>query len=242
MKDHQDVYGHEVYDFYHAIAGYEIVERDDGYFHVSENAPACYFFEFKDWPRHHQRVMKYVKGNVLDVGCGPGRHIKYLVDNGFEYLGIDISPLALEVCRLRGYENVKNLHIGKVSKTLGKFDTILLLGNNFGLLRDLERANRRLKNFCSITNPGAVILVESIDFSKDKNPDNLEYLGRNKKRGRMPGQLRLRLRYKKYISEWFDYLQVSKDELKEIVKNTGWEIKKIIDSEDLRFIAVLEKV
>lgn len=241
MKDSKDVYGHLVYDYFNGIDAYEIVERDDGFISISKNAPGVYFEEYKNWPSHHKEAMKYIKGRVLDVGCGAGRHLAFFKEKGFDYLGIDISSLALKVCKERGIEDVKNMSIGRIDSKIGKFDTIILLGNNFGLLRTFEKAKTRLKKFYSITNQKAHILIESNNYSMINDPLHKEYLEFNKKRGRMSGQLRIRLRYKKYATDWFDYLQVSKEELREIIKNTGWDIKKLINSKDTRYIVVLQK-
>ena len=57
----------------------------------------------------------------------------------------------------------------------------------------------------------------------------------------MPGQLRIRIRFEKYVTDWFDYLIVSKDEMKEILEGTGWEIRRFIDSGSAQYIAVIQK-
>ena len=61
------------------------------------------------------------------------------------------------------------------------------------------------------------------------------------KRGRMAGQLKLRIRFEKCIGDWFDYLLVSKKEMQEILKDTGWKIKKFIRSGKSFYIAIIEK-
>jgi hypothetical protein len=70
----------------------------------------------------------------------------------------------------------------------------------------------------------------------------LEYHKLNKKRGRMAGQLRVRIRFRKCVGRWFDYLIVSKKEMGEILKGTGWKIREFIDSDNSAYIAVIEKV
>lgn len=57
----------------------------------------------------------------------------------------------------------------------------------------------------------------------------------------MPGQLRIRVRYKDCIGSWFDYLLVSKDELKEILRNTGWKVRRFIDGEDGQYTMLVTK-
>lgn len=41
------------------------------------------------------------KGTILDVGCGVGNLTKYIQDNGFEVLGIDLSNKMLEIAKER---------------------------------------------------------------------------------------------------------------------------------------------
>jgi hypothetical protein len=57
----------------------------------------------------------------------------------------------------------------------------------------------------------------------------------------MPGQLRLRLRYRQYKTPWFDYLLVSKREMKRIVGGTGWIVDGFIDSGEPIYIGILRK-
>ncbi|MGE3143132.1 MAG: class I SAM-dependent methyltransferase [Hyphomonadaceae bacterium] len=40
-------------------------------------------------------------GRVVDLGCGYGRVAQAFMDRGFEYLGVDISPVAIEQARVR---------------------------------------------------------------------------------------------------------------------------------------------
>jgi len=239
-KDYQDAFGHEMYDYYQGKGGFEVIERDDGYIDIS-GGPEAYFTEPEDWHPHEREAMKYAKGRVLDIGCGAGRHSLYLQDIGFEVQGIDLSPLAIEVCRLRGLKDPKVMSISQINTRLGKFDTIMMLGNNFGLFGGYKRAKSLLRKLHRITNKNARIIAESNDLYETDNPFHLEYHDFNRKRGRMAGQIRLRVRYKKYISQWFDYLLVSKAEMEEILSNTGWEIEKYIDSEGSAYIAIIHR-
>jgi hypothetical protein len=59
----------------------------------------------------------------------------------------------------------------------------------------------------------------------------------------MGGQLRFRIRYMKHATPYFDYLLVSKDEMRDIVDDTGWKIARFFDAthRPSMYIAVLEK-
>ena len=119
--------------------------------------------------------------------------------------------------------------IGKFAP--GSFDTILLMMNNFGLLQSFEKAQKLLRKIHRISSADAIIIASSNDPYATKNMDHIRYHEYNKQRGRMGGQLRLRVRFGKYATDWFDYLIVSKKEMKAILKDTGWEAKRFIDSE-----------
>ncbi len=186
--------------------------------------------------------MKYVRGKVLDIGCGAGRHALYLQNKGFNVLGIDISPLAIKTCKLRGLKKAKALSITRISSKLGKFDTILMLGNNFGLFANLKRARWLLNRFYKITSEQGRIIAETRDPYKTNNPDHIAYHQWNRKRGRMPGQVRIRrMRYKKYVTPWFLYLFVSKEGLKELLKPTKWYVNKFIDGKAGIYVAIIDK-
>ena len=121
------------------------------------------------------------------------------------------------------------------------FDAVIMMGNNFGLFGSYNRARTLLKKLSRITSPDAVIIAATRDPYLTKDPAHLAYHKLNRNRGRMPGQLRLRVRYERHIGPWFDYLLVSKDELKEILTNTGWEVRRFIDGKDGGYIMLLAR-
>lgn len=46
----------------------------------------------------------WIRGSVLDVGCGAGEHTIYLATHGHDVLGVDFSPAALDVARANAAE------------------------------------------------------------------------------------------------------------------------------------------
>lgn len=48
----------------------------------------------------YPRLCRRLHGRVLDVGCGIGDLLRFRPDT----LGVDINPMAVEWCRLQGYE------------------------------------------------------------------------------------------------------------------------------------------
>jgi SAM-dependent methyltransferase len=241
LKRSEDAYGRLILDYLENGEGIEIVERDDGFIGASGYGPAAYFFPFRKWPKAERAAMRHARGRVLDVGCGAGRVALYLQERGHEVVGIDLSPLAVEVARRRGVKDVRELPVTRVSRKLGSFDTIVMYGNNFGLVGGKRRTPWLLRRFRSITNEGARILAESVDPYKTESPEHRAYHRRNMRRGRMGGQLRIRVRHGHYTMPWFDYLLASPEEMAKLAKGTGWELLEVIDKGEHVYVGVLER-
>jgi SAM-dependent methyltransferase len=218
----------------------EIVERDDGFISASIMGARLYLAPFRRWPAHHRQAMRYVRGRVLDVGAGGGRVPLHLQDRGQEVVAIDVSPGAVDVCRRRGVRDARLLSIDDVDESLGRFDTIVMLGNNFGLFASARKAKRLLRRFHALTTERGRIVAETRDVTRTDDASHLAYQRRNLERGRMAGQIRLRVRYRDEATPWFDYLMVSKGELEELLAGTGWRLARTIDSDDT-YIAIIDK-
>jgi SAM-dependent methyltransferase len=239
LEPEDDAFGQMLLAYHKGREAFEVVERDDGL--KNARNPKVYFSGYGDWHSIEQKAMRLVKGRVLDVGCGAGRHSLYLQEKGFDVLGIDVSPLAIKVCKLRGLKKAKVMSIDSVDFKPDSFDTILIMGNNFGLLGSFSKARRLLKRFYGITSESALIIADTRDPYRTDDPVHLVYHGLNKKKGRMGGQVRIRIRFQNFVSGWFDYLMVSKDEMTKIVGGTEWKIKEFIDSGEAKYVAVLER-
>ena len=219
----------------------EIVEREDGFINASGIGPVLYFAPFRRWPAHHRAAMRFVRGRTLDVGCGAGRVCLHLQERGQEVVGIDSSPGAVEVCRRRGVRDVRLLAVDEVDESLGPFDTIVMLGNNLGVVRNAKSARRLLRRFHALTSDrGRIVAPGGRDVSGTDDPAHLRYQRQNRERGRMPGQIRIRVRFRDHATPWFDYLMVSPEELEEILDGTGWRLRRVIPSDDT-YVAVIEK-
>jgi hypothetical protein len=123
----------------------------------------------------------------------------------------------------------------------GGFDTVVMFGNNFGLFGSHARARRLLKQLHRITSEDAVLLAQSLDPYKTDDAAHLEYQRRNRRRRRMSGQIRIRIRFNEYIGPWFDYLFVSPAEMSAILDRTGWDVDRFFTGDDPRYVAVIRR-
>jgi SAM-dependent methyltransferase len=218
-----------------AVELHELVERDDGFITA---ARLRYFAPVRRWPRVERRALRSVHGRVLDVGCGAGRVALELQNRGRDVVAIDVSPGAVEVSRRRGVRDVRLLPFEAVDASLGRFGTVVMFGNNFGLFGSEAKARRMLRRLRGIADR---IVAGSNDPYGTDEPAHLAYQERNRRRGRMAGQLRARIRHRDLATAWFDYLIVSPEEMRALAEAGGWRLRTTIhDPGSSYYVGVLE--
>lgn len=115
-------------------------------------------------------------------------------------MAIDVSPGAVEVCRRRGVHDARLLPLAAVDEALGVFDTVLMMCGNFGLVGGAEQAESILRQLHAITTPNGRLVLDSVDPYVDNDAAEIAYQARNRARGGMPGQMRLRIRYGEHVT------------------------------------------
>jgi len=217
-------------------AVFQIIERDDG--HIAASDAAVYFAPVEDWPELERHACEEITGRVLDVGCGAGRHASVLIAAGAGVIGLDSSPGAVAVAQARGVD----ARLGSASAIpvgIDAMDTVVLFGNGIGLLGSPQQAPVVLAELARVAAPGARLLGSGLDPSVTTNPIHLAYHDHNRQRGRMPGQLRLRVRHERLASEWFDYLLPSEAELTDLVRNSPWRLDEMRHDDHGGYLAVM---
>ena len=100
---------------------YELVERDDGYLGVTD--ARSYFCQRDQLGPLEAQACQEATGQVLDVGCGAGRHSLVMQERGLHVTGLEPSPGAAQVARERGVSVID----GRLDQiTDGTFDTIVM--------------------------------------------------------------------------------------------------------------------
>jgi SAM-dependent methyltransferase len=103
-----------------------------------------------------ESVLARVEAPVLDVGCGPGRHVAALARRGVLALGVDISPAAVRHARARGAAAIQRSVFARVPGT-GTWRSALLLDGNIGIGGVPEVLLARIRTLLA---PGGAALVE----------------------------------------------------------------------------------
>jgi len=233
-----DVFGMIMKDALEGEKAVHIIERDDGY--SNESLGSQYVAEFADWPEGQRQASVEVHGKILDIGCGAGRVGLHYQKLGHEVVGIDISKVAVGVSKKRGLKNVRLMSAERLEFPEGTFQTILLFGNNFGILGDEDRIVNMLKTIHKITSPDGVVLAESRDVAATDNPEHLAYHDKNRNRGNPIGLVTLRLKYEDVVDDWFHLRMASPEEMSAIAEKAGWKLEKTYGQREL-FVGVLRK-
>jgi SAM-dependent methyltransferase len=217
----------------------EVIERDDG---LINGAPADHYLAGPaEWQPHDHRALRMVRGTVLDIGAGAGRIALELQRRGVAVTALDTSRGAIELARERGVRDTVLTTVDAFARSAPvRYDTFLLLGNNLGLLEGRDRAPVFLAALERLSYGRARIIAHGTDPYGTTDPVHMSYHQRNRDRGRLGGQLRLRLRYRLLATDWFDYLVCSVDELDSLLTGTNWQIRSIDDADKPYYLAVLE--
>ena len=203
----------------------ELIERDDG--HLEAADISRYFGGPESFGELERWACLQAGRRILDIGSGAGRYALPLQEEGRELVALDISPLALEVCRRRGVRDTFEGSVEDLAAARPRpFDTFLLMGANLGLLESREHAPRFLAALSSMAAPEAVIVGAGRDAGATSELRHLNYHERNRRAGRMPGQIRLRVRHQRIATPWFDYLFPSIEELGELIAPTAWTLRE----------------
>jgi SAM-dependent methyltransferase len=108
-------------------------------------------------PRSEERaVLARAVAPVLDVGCGPGRHVLELAARGVVALGVDAAPSAVRVARDRGAPVLRRSIFDPLPGA-GRWGTTLLLDGNIGIGGDPGALLRRL---AKLMRRGGLVLIE----------------------------------------------------------------------------------
>jgi SAM-dependent methyltransferase len=144
-------------------------------------------------------ILAGVAGPVLDIGCGPGRHVAALLASGVEALGVDLSPIAVRVTRERGGDAVPGSVFADVPRA-GRWRTALLLDGNIGIGGDPASLLRRVRELLA---PDGVAMVE------------LDPPGVRTER------TRVRLEAPGLVSEWFPWARAGVDGIGVLAEAAG---------------------
>ncbi len=163
-----------------------------------------------------ERALAGLAGPVLDVGCGPGRHLHALARRGVFGLGVDLSPVAVGLARGAGAHAIVGSIFDELPRT-GDWGSALLLDGNIGIGGCPDRLLHRVRTLLA---PGGQVVVEL------EGPE------------RPSVQTRIRLETADAVSDWFPWAEVSVTDADRFALDAGLEVGEHWEH-DHRWFAVL---
>lgn len=215
-------------------AAHLVYELADGFIYAEDAAE--YFTSPDGWLPVDRSACSLVRGRILDVGCGAGRHSAVLTAEGHDVHGVDPSPGAVRVARARGVD----ARIGSVPElpdSLGSFDTFVMLGANLGLLGRPEHSSRVLARLAALARPGARLLGTNMDMDMETGP------AADPAAAPADGPfVRMRVRHGTAATPWFDFMFCSPERLTAAVAGTPWTVTDVQRDTDTRWPTYLAQL
>ena len=200
--------------------------------------PIDYLFrDYDEMPILEQKALDLTKGKTLDVGCGAGSHSLFLQEKGLHTKAIDISPNAVEACKLRGVKNVEVQNFLELNVD-EKFDTILYLMNGTGIFQNLVLINVFIDKIKKLLTPTGQVLIDGTDiiymFDEDEDggkwiPTENEYYG----------ETIFNITYKGEKEKPFDWLFLDYNTLQNAAFANGLQCELILEGDHYDYLAKL---
>jgi SAM-dependent methyltransferase len=149
-----------------------------------------------------ERLLIDVPGPVLDVGCGPGRHLHALAARGVFALGVDLSPVAVDLARGGGARAIVASIFDELPGN-GTWRSALLLDGNIGIGGAPARLLARI---------GALLGDEGEVLVELDPPDTAT------------AAVRARIETPRRVSSWFPWARVSAAGIGPVARAGGFEV------------------
>ena len=107
-----------------------------------------------------------VKGSVLDLACGPGRHAVALAKEGFQVTGVDLSPFLLQ--KAVNLARAESVDVEWVQEDMRRFlrpqafDLVISMFTSFGYFDDKREDMTVLRNVHRSLREGGALVIETM--------------------------------------------------------------------------------
>jgi SAM-dependent methyltransferase len=152
-----------------------------------------------------EQLLDGLSGPVLDVGCGPGRHLAALAARGVFALGVDLSPVAVELAVGGGGRAIVGDIFDELPAT-GTWRSALLLDGNIGIGGSPVRLLARI----------GALLDDAGELLVELDPP-----------GASTGSTQARLESDGVASAWFPWARVAASAIAPIARSGGFRAAEI---------------
>ncbi len=240
----KDLFGRAILDFQTNNNPKDLVTETS--ISEADSMEVSYLFrDFDKMPKIEQRALQLSHGKILDIGCGAGSHSLHLQNLGHAVFPIDISPNAIEACKLRGLTTATATDFMLIENQ--KFDTILLLMNGTGICGTLDNLPKFLMKLKDLLAPNGQILIDSSDiiymFDDDDDGGTRGEPELSGAKGipseKYYGEIEFIVSYKSETEEPFHWLYLDFNTLQNAAIANGLKCEFIVEGEHFDYLAKL---
>lgn len=231
----KDPMGAAIADFYHRQKA-DRLRVFSSQFDEDEIPIKQLFRKAGQMPLLERTALAMATGTILDVGAGSGCHALALQESGKEVSAIDISPLSVEVMKLRGVKDARQINLFD-ERFAATFDTILMLMNGSGIIGRLENMPLFFRKMKQLLRPDGCILMDSSDLRylfEDEDGSFLIDLA-----GDYYGEIDFRMQYKDIQGDPFDWLYIDFQTLSAYAADNGFKAEMIKEGKHYDYLARL---
>jgi SAM-dependent methyltransferase len=224
-----DILGRAISEYFYGGKEYKLWVHDNHGPKVEMIVP-IYFRSPEAMPELELMAIDMCRGKTLDIGAGAGSHALFLQEKGIDVTAIDISEGAVGVMKDRGVEKAFVQDVFEMKQE--KFDTLLLLMNGIGLVQTIEGLNRFLQHARTLLKKGGQLLFDSSDVAylyEEGVPQLPHYYG----------EVKCCYEYRRQKSEWFSWLYIDEQTLREVALDNGFDTKVLFVDESDQYLAML---
>ncbi|PSQ60184.1 hypothetical protein BRD18_01655 [Halobacteriales archaeon SW_7_71_33] len=246
-----DVFGRIVHDYHRNRLRDEPARlHADG--RVTPADPGRHFRGYDGWSRVERAALDRVRGRVLDLGCGAGRHARWLQRRGEDVLAVDDSPGAVRTASERGVERCAVTRLDDLAVSRARFDAVTLLGTRFGA-RDYPVGMRStLSDLYAVTAADGQAVLDVEDPHEVERAEPVDrWDGDDGRRGvygwpdEGPASYArrwYRVSYGDWTGRWTRLAMLTPAQLRAVVAGTRWRVGELLrDRGEPRYAVVLEK-
>ena len=162
-------------------------------------------------------------GNILDIACGTGVHMRYLQNQGRKVYGFDLSEFSISLAKKMGTKNVYVKSFWDFDIGI-KFDNAICMNGSMGFIGEISKLKDFMEKCHMFLKKGGFLYLQGVDWRIDPMKKHTEYIQNNIEKGVYPGVVTFHQEYKEIVDEEFKWIWIDTDSLREVAIESDFEI------------------
>jgi SAM-dependent methyltransferase len=179
---------------------------------------------------------RFLRGPVLDVGCGAGRDAIRLQEH-HRTLAVDVSPHAVQAARDRGVRDAAVMDMFDPGVPDGSFGSVCALGTQVAIAGCLPEITGVLAEFGRVVGSGGRAAVDAHDPTAGEKPFGF----RPDPRAGLARRA-FHFEYGNLTGRTLEFLLLSPDRFREAAVAAGWTVRDVLQTQGAgHYITLLER-